>query len=350
MCYPNGIWSHCGNSRDATNTGQCEGPGNTGTNGPGLWVQSKFALDNYLGQTVRIRWIAESWEFDCCSSSYFELGGAWAPQTGDEGWWIDDIKITGALQAPGSVLADTKAPGPGTCPANACNSATGDHGFAIDLTLSDADGNGLLVGGETVTLSAALTSNPGGCVGGGTQFRFFRNGSTDPFVVQDWSSDPTYVDNPTADATYRVQARCSSFAACTSDPTTGAATEAAAIFTGDSQDITLTLTHAAGVTTIAWLSRPQTPLVSGYDLYSGTINTNGDVGQGTLAGLACMSGNIPQPGGSPGVNVTRTDAVAPALGKATYYLAGHSPTAAGGQAALGRRSNGALRPLPAVCP
>ncbi|HUD70865.1 MAG TPA: thrombospondin type 3 repeat-containing protein, partial [Dongiaceae bacterium] len=83
MCYPNGVWSHCGNSRDATNTGQCEGPGFAGSSGPGLWVQSKFALDNYLGQTVRIRWIAEAWEFDCCSSSYFELGGAWGPQTGD---------------------------------------------------------------------------------------------------------------------------------------------------------------------------------------------------------------------------------------------------------------------------
>ena len=349
MCYPNGIWSHCGNSRDATNTGQCEGPGFAGTSGVGLWVQSKFALDNYLGQTVRIRWIAESWEFDCCSSSYFELGGGWGPQTGDEGWWLDDIKITGALQSPGAVLADTKAPGPGTCPANACNAGVGDGGFNVDLTVADADGNGLLVSGEQVLLSAALTSNPGGCVGGGTQYRFFKNGSTDPFVVQDWSSDPTYVDNPATDATYRVQVRCSTFAACISNATTAAATESVLPFQGDSQDITLTLTHAAGTTTIAWLSRPQTPQVSGYDLYSGTIASSGDASQGTLAGLACMSGNIAQPG-TIGTSVTRTDAVAPVLGRVTFYLAGHNPLAAGGQAALGRRSNGALRPLPAVCP
>src|SRR5262249_26159622 len=65
LCYPNGIWSHCGNSRDQTNTGQCEGPGAIGTLGPGLWVQTKFNLANYIGQTIRVRWIAQSWEFDC---------------------------------------------------------------------------------------------------------------------------------------------------------------------------------------------------------------------------------------------------------------------------------------------
>jgi hypothetical protein len=315
-------------------------------------VQSKFALDNYLGQTVRIRWIAEAWEFDCCSSSYYELGGGWGPQTGDEGWWIDDIKVTGALQSPAAVLADTKAPGPGTCPATACNAGVGDGGFNVDLTVSDADGNGLLVSAEQVLVSAALTTNPGGCVGGGAQYRFFKNGSTDPFVVQDWSSDPTFIDNPVSDATYRVQVRCSTFAACTSNPTLAAGTESILPFQGDSQDITLNLTQAGATTTIGWLSRPQTPLVSGYDMYSGTINSSGDAGEATLAGLTCFpgGGNIPQPGGSPGVLVSRTDGVAPALGKATYYLVGHNPLAAGGVAALGRRSNGALRTLPPVCP
>jgi len=155
---------------------------------------------------------------------------------------------------------------------------------------------------------------------------------------------------PAAAETLLVQAAKLLQRAWTSNVSAAAGTESALVFTGDSQDITLNLTHAAGTTTIAWLSRPQTPLVSGYDLYSGTINQGGDAGQATLAGLACMSGNVPQPGGSPGVNVTRTDAVNPALGKATYYLAGHSPLAAGGQAALGRRSNGALRSLPPVCP
>ena len=100
LCYPEGIWSHCGNSRAAGTLSQCDGPGVAGSTGDGLWVRSRFSLADYAGRTVRIRWIAQSWEFDCCSNSYYELGSGWAPQTGDEGWWIDDIRITGALQSP----------------------------------------------------------------------------------------------------------------------------------------------------------------------------------------------------------------------------------------------------------
>jgi len=314
-------------------------------------MQSKFNLTNFLGQTVRIRWIAQVWEFDNTgTSSYYELGGAWGPQTGDEGWWIDDIRITGALQGPAQPLADTKAPGPGACPGVACNSALGDGGFSVDLVVTDADGDGLFVGGEQVKLSAALTTNPGGCVGGGVQYRFYKNGTAAANLVQDWSSSPIFLDNPTADTTYRVQARCSVFPACTSTLVSAPATEALLVYPGDSQDIVLNLTHALNVTTIAWASRPQTAQVSGYDLFSGTINSSGEVAQATLAGLACLSGNIAQPGGAPGPVVSRTDGINPVLGKVTYYLAGHNPVAVGGQAALGRRSDGTLRALGSICP
>jgi hypothetical protein len=410
LCYPNGIWSHCGNSRDETDTGQCDGPGQTGQSGPGLWVQSKFSLANYLGQRVRIRWIAQAWEFDCCASSYYELGGGWAPQTGDEGWWLDDIRVSGALQSIAQPPPDTKAPGPGSCPIAFCDSAQGDHGFNVDLALSDADNDGFIVGGEPIVLSSAATSNPGGCNGGGVQFRFFKEyvgsntcqggshaghpcsdntqcvgGTCVPSaIVQDWSSDPTFNDNPTADATYRVQARCSNFPACISTTSLAAGTESIIVYSGDSQDITLSLTRSMGAcvggttpgapcvinvncpgagatcggdtttSTTTWLSRPQVPQVSGYDFYKMTIDASGDTDQNTLTGLACTAGNIAQPPGLPGQTVNGgADAVTPALGKATLYLAGHSPIAVGGQAALGRRWDGTqalLRALPAVCP
>jgi hypothetical protein len=92
-------------------------------------------------------------------------------------------------------------------------------------------------------------------------------------------------------------------------------------------------------------------LVSGYDYYAGgIINSSGDLGQNTLTGLTCNTGNMAQvlPIGTP---ITRTEVgITPPLGTARYYLVGHNPLAAGGQAALGRRSNGTLRPLGAVCP
>jgi hypothetical protein len=348
LCYPNGIWSHCGNSRDTTNTGQCEGPGSPGSQGPGLWVQSKFSLANFLGQTIRIRWIAQAWEFDCCSSSYYELGGGWGPQTGDEGWWIDDIQVTGALQSSAGLLADTKSPGPGACPV-ACNPASGDGGFNVDLTVTDADGDGVVIAGEKILIAATGTTNPGACVGGGAQYRFFKNGTTNADVVQDWSSNPTFNDNPTTDATYRVQVRCSVFPACTSTVTSAAATEVVQTFTGDSLDIILSLTHAAGTTTISWPSRPQSALVSGYDYYQGTIASSGDPNQNTLTGIACASGNIAQV--LPlGTTISRTDAVNPSVGQARYFLVGHSPTASGAFAALGRRSNNTVIIAPIVCP
>src|SRR5439155_2163146 len=100
------------------------------------------------------------------------------------------------------------------------------------------------------------------------------------------------------------------------------------------QDIVLNLTQASGVTTIAWASRPQSLLVTGYDMYSGTINSSGDPTEGTLSALVCAFGNIPQPSGAPGPIVSRTDAVFPALNKATFFLVGHNPVAVGGQASI----------------
>jgi len=122
LCYPNGIWSHCGNSRDTSTTFQCDGPGEAGSTGGGLWVQSRFSLADYLGRTVRIRWIAQSWEFDCCSSSYQELGAPWAGEPGDDGWWIDDITITGAVQHPPREPADSET----------CNGIDDDCNGAVD--------------------------------------------------------------------------------------------------------------------------------------------------------------------------------------------------------------------------
>jgi hypothetical protein len=122
LCYPNGVWSHCGNARSTVTVHECDGPGVTGNTGGGLWVESKFSLAEDLGRTVRIRWIAESWEFDCCSQSYYQLGGPWSVIEEEDGWWIDDIKITGAVQYPAGQPAEHEV----------CNGIDDDCNGAVD--------------------------------------------------------------------------------------------------------------------------------------------------------------------------------------------------------------------------
>ncbi len=379
MCYPIGVWSHCGNLWDQTNTFQCPGPGVSGSQMPStgtLWVQSKFSLANYLGQRVRIRWIAEAFEYDPISSSYQEVGGTWANFPGDEGWYVDDILITGVLQRQANPPADVKTPANGACPTKACDATQGDSGFNVSLSVTgeepsvdvcvggptpdvtcvkDADcGSGgrcvIAVGGEKLLLSAVATTNPGGCIGGGTQFRYFKDNA----VVQDWSQLPTFVDNPSADAAYRVQVRCSVDTTCTSSAAAGASnSRTIQVFTGDGADIPLSVsfnrTVTPAVTTLSWPARVQTPSVSGFDVFRGLLTApNGDPSLATLTPVQCNVAN-----GAPGTTVqvpVPTTVAEPSAGSAHYYLVGHNPTVAGGQAPLGRRGDGTLRPLAPVCP
>jgi hypothetical protein len=343
MCYPLGIWSNCGWQWDASTTMQCPGPGHPGQTGTGLWIESRFRLDNFLGQRVRIRWIAQSWEFDATASSYEEVSG-WENSLFDDGWWVDDIRVTGVIETQLTPIADAaeETDPPGVCPATCDPAASGsDNGTLAVLALREANGDGVIERGERVTLDASASSLPGGCVGGVAQFRFLRDGQ----IVQDWSASNLYLDAPLRDAEYRVLVRCSADFQCTG---TVGATAAAGVYTGDGADITLSVDHGPGGEAIlSWTSRPQVTSVAGYDLFRGTFsNQNRDPG---LATLACLEADIPQPA-SVGEIVTRQDADVPPVGVFVYYLVGHSSRAAGALDALGKRSDQTIRVAPVACP
>jgi len=365
MCYPSGIWSSCGNPRDQTSTFQCPNADDQGRHGaPGsrspssgnLWVQTKFSLAGFLGQRVRIRWIAMAWEFDNTDSSYDEVG-SWVGTQGDEGWYVDDIVITGALQAQSPPLADVKTPANGVCPTKACDATQGDSGFNLSLNLAQAVEDNIVVLGEKVVVSAANTTNPGGCIGGGAQFRFFKNN----LLVQDWSEIPTFTDNPTIDASYRVQVRCSIDTTCTSSATaSGVNSRSIQVFSGDGTDIPLSVSYNRSaippLTTLSWPARVQPPSLSGFDVFTGNRVDDGlsstpllpDNNLSTLTPLGPGFCNLAN--GAPGSTVTATQTVDPQMNTVFYYLVGHNPVVFGGQAALGRRGDGTLRPLAPVCP
>ena len=355
QCFPSGVWSHCGNARDTSGVFSCEGPGSEGATGTGLWVQTKFNLASLVGQRIRIRWIAESWVFDSNTNSYFEVGGTWSNIIHDDGWWVDDIELTGAIQSQFSPIADIKTPPTDACPIDACDESVGDNGFLVDLQVSDTDGDGIFVAGEQVTVSAGGTTAPGLCVGGGTQFQFFKDGA----LVQEWSSDPTFTDNPTHAATYLVQVRCSADAACTTDAlATPENSEIVSVYRGDADELVLEATHdpTGMVTTLEWASVAQPLHTTGYDVVAGIIDAAGDPSLGTLSGAACLGSRLMQPDGAPGpppVPVSTTDdTTTPAVGEATFYLAGyaHETGGGGGLAVLfGRRGDGMLRTELPIC-
>src|SRR5439155_7933262 len=238
MCFTQGAWSHCGSIR-GTNTAtvfNCDGPGVIDTaDGVGVWAKTSFSLKNYVGQRVRVRWIGASWVFDDASSSYFEVGPGWNTTLQDDGWWIDDIVVSGTIQTPtpppiDNLPASSRTP-PSVCPTNACNPALGDHGTNVVLKVIDLDGNVLdgttkvAVAGRSIRVSAVDSTLPGGCVGGALQFQFFKNGA----LVQDWTSKSFYEDAPEISASYSTQARCSSFFTSAAQPNRCTSTVGASI-------------------------------------------------------------------------------------------------------------------------
>jgi hypothetical protein len=361
MCFPQGAWSHCGSVRGTTaaTVFDCAGPGVVDPSGLGVWVQSKFNLAGFLGQRIRVRWVAGTWMFQP-ADSYYEMGGGWATTQNDDGWWLDNIQFKGTITAQLTPTPDTR-PAPATaCPATAAdncneNTAASDKGTNPQLKVTDLSGNvidGLsLVAtyGQALRVTAIDSSLPGACTGGVAQFRFSKNGS----LAQDWSAKSYFQDAPETDSTYNVQVRCSSDFTCTS--LTGA-NASVKVNPGDGSEIALSVSHdrATGTTTLSWPSRPQIAPLAGYDAFRGTQADDGSAStantpDSALASLTSLSCDLAQvlPLGTT-LSVTTT-ATVPA-NTAHYYLVGHSNPTAGSRTALGRGVNNTVRVAPIACP
>jgi hypothetical protein len=346
ICAPLGAWSSCGTVRgtSSASTLQCPGPGFVDPTGIGVWVETKFNLAGFLGQRVRIRWIAESWVFDLNSSSYFEVGGGWDTTQADDGWWLDNIRVTGTITAQLTPTPDDRPAPPTSCPAG-CDTTTGDQGTSVTVRATDfndvtIDGvTNVAVAGQPIRISAVGSSILGGCSNGTIQFRYMKNG----VLAQDWTSKGFFQDAPEADAAYTVLARCSSDFACTSQI---GATLNLAVYEGDGSDIALSLAHdrATGTTSVRWTARPQQAPLTGYDVYRATATgTNAGLG-----GFGCFATDVPQ--AALGSTITVADTATPSVGQASLYLVGHSTPTAGARTALGRASNGTVRIAPVSCP
>ena len=348
LCFPQGAWSHCGSTIGTTPaaTTNCTGPGVVEPSGVGVWVETRFRLAAMAGQRIRIRWIAETWNFGPGYDSYYEVGPGWDSTTQDDGWWIDNITLTGALQEQFTPTADT-VPRTGTCPSDPCDQTVGDAGTSVALEVTDLSGRPVdgasfvPVAGQTLRLSAAGSTLPGGCAGGAIEYQFLKGGA----VFQEYSPKPFALDSPESTTRYQAHARCSADHGCTS---VAGATRDVGVYTGDGGDVAfgawgspfdpglgVVYDGAAATTTL----RFWTPLGGGAaaDVYRGLI------GPGISRGsLAAGSRWLLDTGGAPGSeaaclqsNVAATPETAPPAGPG------------GGRATLGPL-NQAADPDPAV--
>ncbi len=330
LCYPSGIWSHCGNARNTLTVHQCDGPGVTGSTGGGLWVESRFSLADYLGRTVRIRWIAESWEFDCCSQSYYQLGGAWSDIEEEDGWWVDDIKITGAVQYPAGQPAEHEV----------CNGRDDDCNGNVDDDIGpgtvsvvlapprlwppnhrmvDVHATVTLDGGcpaaclslPTIVLTAVSSDEPDDAEGGG-------DGNTVADIQEATVGGADFDlrlraerDQPGDGRRYQLTYAATD---CSGSTTVGSA----AVFVpqdqnGTSEPVSVAADEFSAGTTLTW---PAIPEAISYDVVRGNTANLKDAGESIdLGPVACIRSGSTEP-----TTFGYEDAEFPLLGEAYFYL------------------------------
>jgi hypothetical protein len=275
-----------------------------GSVGPGVWARSTFDLSSFAGKKARLRWV-------------FQGGGGWSfgqsrswlePQSGlpvfrydqDDGWYIDDIKITDLRTEPSLVYPDP-TDGASLCPGQ----GEDDNCGVIDLIVTGAGADATMGSltlfaqeqstGTPVTLDARQSTagdDPatpgaveGGCLGGVLEYRWSAldgPGGSVVSVAAPFSPRGHATVTPIRDTVYRVEARCSSDPGCTASREVSVL-----VYSGDGNDLAtepdagspigisdgLFIDHdpVSGEATLSWRARPQPPGVEGYDLFRAVV-------------------------------------------------------------------------------
>jgi hypothetical protein len=298
-------------------TGQ-ESEGTIGFN-EGTWVEKRFDLSPWRGKKVLVRW-------------HLSPGGlpgienfGYTPAVGnrDDGWFIDDITITGLVSdfdatvdnAGGAnpicgtqalcTTVDTKVAvlpyprndkngEPKQALACSSNSSTSDCDF-------DSDGNrdtneteaNTGAPGHSVFLDASFTDTDK-CLGGSLEWRFL-NADTG-VVVRDWLTDPLALVQVEESTTFTVESRCTSDLGCI-----------------DSQDMPVNVPGGPCIpldllfsdkTTLVWDPPTNDACAAIFDTLRGNVGT---WGSGT-----CIEND--------GTDFTTTDTAEPALAAGFWYL------------------------------
>jgi hypothetical protein len=109
-CYPGYVWSDVGETSNPFapgNVGGADGPGLAGQWGLGTWVESKFDLTRFRGRSIRVRFLTSAPEVGAGIESWDAYNPeGFNPTRIDDGWWIDDVTVTGAVTTPATASVD----------------------------------------------------------------------------------------------------------------------------------------------------------------------------------------------------------------------------------------------------
>ena len=285
-----------------------DGPGLQGSLGPGTWVESKFDLSRFRGRRLRVRFLVTSFQlvgdnFD--GTVTWQRALNWNPTPADDGWYIDDVRVTNTLTGAATVSVDqADRTGLPTC-GPVCGSLT------ASVTATP----------PTVELDQEVTLDASGsvadqCPGGNLQYRFWddvdKDGVLAPWdtVFQEWGVNAVLTHTPNRTKHYYVDVRCSTGPACASRVLVVVPLVCAPVDRVPFPD------------PITWASKTHADFGWRFDVSADAIR--GDLGalrasQGQFQGtvLDCMGNNIYATGST---NLNFTHAGTPSPGEAFYYL------------------------------
>ena len=319
-CFPEFVFARAGHTDwrlnfNVNNIGLArDGPGLQGNpaagfRNPGTWVEPRFDLSPFAAQRIRIRFLATSIELG--TTRLWDEVFAVDNVVGDDGWFIDDVRIMEALATPLTLLVDDASFAGLPCPS--CTSATGLLSASPPPPLSGP--------GQLVTLQAS-GSSLNACNDGTEQYQFWTDGNLNGIVgdagdtlLRDWTDSSTFIDAPQVTTRYGVRVRCSSATSCQGGavldvavtcPSTGSAKAAfAPAIHVDKPSLVGAEPDVAA--TISWAATATVDLVRGNLV---TLRASGGNYTGTVS--KCAANNVNATGVA--------DGASPGAGGALYYL------------------------------
>jgi hypothetical protein len=309
-CFPEFVFGYQGdtdwrNTFDSTAIGRAsDPPGLQGQIDRGTWVETRFNLARFVGRRIRLRFLTTSIEAgEAITYNNTQIGDD--NLTGDDGWYIDEVVVTGARTAPVELAHDTKD-----------NTGFPDCGVTCGMVtpVLEAEPTSLTAPGQVTELTAA-GSFADQCTGGVLQYRFWEDtdrndvlGDPVDLVLRDWTDNAVYVASPGLTTRYGVEVRCSS----APDTCNGATTETVTVecpshvaFKGADEPMTEQVRFRADKSTIEWAT------VQFVDVIRGNLDALRAAGNFTSSVEACIANDQ---------NVDSVAASASPTGSNLYYL------------------------------